>query len=59
MVPFRNAAIAFAAASVALVPVAASAAPALNGVPAVSATGAQSRLEGNSSWRDHRHRQRR
>ncbi|MGV7120696.1 hypothetical protein [Sphingopyxis sp. 550A] len=50
MHPISRAAIALTAASIAIAPVAASAAPAIDGTRAVSATSGANQLEGNSSW---------
>ncbi len=50
MIPIRNAAISLAAASMIVAPVAASAAPALDGSRAVSTADGQSKLSGSSSW---------
>jgi hypothetical protein len=46
----RRAAIAFTAASIAITPIAASAAPAIDGARALSATSDTNELGGNSSW---------
>lgn len=50
MALFTKAAIALAATSLVVTPVAASAATAFDGAQAVSASSGQSELEGNSSW---------
>ncbi|WP_257549944.1 hypothetical protein [Sphingopyxis sp. DBS4] len=50
MHPIFRAAIALTAASIVIAPVAASAAPAVDGMRAVSATSGTNQLEGNSSW---------
>lgn len=50
MHPISRAAVALTIASIAIAPVAASAAPAFDGTRALSATGDANKLEGNSSW---------
>lgn len=50
MHPIRKTAVTLTAAALILTPVVASAAPAMDGVRAVSQSGGTSDLEGNSSW---------
>lgn len=50
MHPIRKTAVTLTAAALILTPVVASAAPAIDGVRAVSQSGGTSDLEGNSSW---------